>query len=54
MKLKNDMDWSIQLNIRDLTADGDLIAVDVQPDGSPAFFRIGADTTWYLTNTIKF
>lgn len=54
MKLKNDMDWSIQLNIRDLTADGDLIAVDVQPDGSPAFFRIGADTTWYLTNTIRF
>ncbi len=54
MKLQNDMNWSIQLNVRDITADGDLIAVDVQPDGSPAAFRIGADTTWFLTNTIEF
>ncbi len=54
MKLRNDIDWSIQLNIKDLTADGDLIAVDVQPDGTPAAFRIGADTTWFITNTFSF
>ena len=53
-KIGDGIDWSIQLNIRDVTANGDLIAVDVQPDGSPAFFRIGADTTWFITNTFDF
>lgn len=56
MKLKNDIEWSIQLNVRDITADGELIAVNSQPLSGygGAEYRISGDPTWFLTNTFSF
>lgn len=53
-KLKNDMRWKIQINVRNLFADDDLIPLNVQPDGTPAAFRIPGARTWTLTNSIEF
>ena len=49
-----DVDWKIQLNVRNLIADDDFIAVGVQPDGSVSQFRLPAYKTWTITNTFSF
>ena len=46
--------WSIQLNVRDLLADDDLIAVTAQPNGQVASARIPQPNKWTLTNTFSF
>ena len=46
--------WSIQLNVRDLLADDDLIAVTAQPNGQVASARIPQPNKWTLTNTFEF
>jgi hypothetical protein len=46
--------WRIQLNVRNLLADDDLIPVTVQPDGSPGAYRIPEPRTWTVTNSISF
>ncbi len=46
--------WSIQLNVYDLFAKGTLIPTKANPDGTIAQVRIPSQTTWALTNTIKF
>jgi len=46
--------WSIQLNVRDLFADDELIPILANPDGTIAQVRIPARTTWMLTNSIRF
>jgi hypothetical protein len=43
-----------QLNIRNVFANDDLIPVTVQPDGSPAGFRIPEPRTFALTNSLEF
>lgn len=48
------LDWGIQLNITNVGAGNDLIPVTVQPDGSPATFRIAPHQYITLTNSIKF
>ncbi|MBK1879118.1 TonB-dependent receptor [Pelagicoccus mobilis] len=53
-KLKNGTRWKMQLNIRNLFADDKLIPLSVQPDGTPAGFRIPSDRTWSITNTFDF
>lgn len=53
-KLNNKIDWRIQLNVRNLFADDDLIPITTQPDGTPAGVRIPEDTVWTLTNTFSF
>ncbi|MBK1878315.1 TonB-dependent receptor plug domain-containing protein [Pelagicoccus mobilis] len=52
--LSDNIDWRIQLNIRNAFEDESLIPVTVQPDGSPATSRISEGMTWTLTNTFKF
>jgi hypothetical protein len=46
--------WSVQLNVRNLLADDELIPLTVQPDGSPGQFRIPEPRRITLTNTITF
>jgi hypothetical protein len=53
-RLSDKVTWEVQLNIRDLFADDDLIPIAANPDGTVAQARIPAETTWALTNTFKF
>ncbi|MEM9158005.1 MAG: TonB-dependent receptor plug domain-containing protein [Verrucomicrobiota bacterium] len=53
-KLENGMRWKIQINIRDLFADDDLIPLSTQANGDWAALRIPAERTWSLTNTFEF
>ncbi len=52
--LKNGIDWSIQLNVRNLFSDDELIPISANPDGTIAQARIPSETVWTLTNTFKF
>lgn len=53
-KLTDRIDWRIQLNVRNVFGDDDLIPISTQPDGSMAVGRIPEPTTWSVTNTFKF
>ncbi len=46
--------WSIQLNVRDLLASDELIAVTAQPNGQVASARIPQPNKWTITNTFEF
>ena len=48
------VNWRIQLNIRNIFGQDALIPVTVQPDGSPAAYRIAEPRTLTLTNTFEF
>jgi len=62
--INDDVTWRIQLNVKNLFADDDLIPVTVNPadddgdgiydDYSVASARIPEETTWYITNTFTF
>ena len=53
-KLSSKIDWRIQLNVRSIGKGNELIPVTVQPDGSPAGYRIAPHQYWSLTNTFRF
>lgn len=54
MELSDNLDWRIQLNVRN-AFDGDgLIPITAQPDGTPAGYRIAPSQTWSLRNTFSF
>lgn len=53
-KLKNGTKWKMQINVRNLFADDELIPLNVQPDGTPAGYRIPSDRTWSITNSFDF
>lgn len=53
-KLGRKITWSIQLNVRDVGHSARLIPISVQPDGSPAAYRIKDGTSWQLTNRFAF
>jgi outer membrane receptor protein involved in Fe transport len=53
-KLSEKVTWEIQLNVRDLFADDELIPIQMNPDGTVAQVRIPAETTWMITNTFRF
>jgi hypothetical protein len=46
--------WAIQLNVRDLFARNKLIPIMANPDGTVAQVRIPSQTTWMVTNTLRF
>jgi len=52
--LTDDVNWRIQLNLRNAFADDKLIPVTVQPDGSAGGYRIKEGMSWFLTNTFTF
>jgi hypothetical protein len=53
-RLKSKVQWSIQLNLRNVGEAPRLIKVSVNPDSSPAQFRIAEGMTWSLRNTFEF
>jgi hypothetical protein len=53
-RIWRNIDWSIQLNVRNLFVGNELIPLTVQPDGTPAAYRIRPPQTWQLTNSFKF
>jgi hypothetical protein len=53
-KLTKNITWEVQLNVRDLFAKKQLIPIMANPDGTIAQARIPSETTWSLTNTLKF
>lgn len=53
-KISEKIDWRIQLNVRSVGKGNDLIPITVQPDGSPAGYRIAPRQYWSLTNTFRF
>lgn len=48
------IDWRIQLNIRNVVGDADVIPIRSNPDGSNASFRVGRAREFQLTNSFKF
>ncbi|WP_404425570.1 TonB-dependent receptor plug domain-containing protein [Nibricoccus sp. IMCC34717] len=53
-RLSKRINWSIQLNLRNLFAHKDLIPVAANGDGTYGTYRIGPSTTWDLTNRFEF
>ncbi len=53
-KLRGRFTWRVQLNLRNLGDRERLVPITVQPDGSPAAFRIQEGFGWQLTNTVSF
>jgi hypothetical protein len=53
-KLTPKIDWRVQLNMRKVGQNPRLRALSVQPDGTPAAYRIAEGMTWTLTNTFSF
>ena len=54
-KIFNDrVDWRVQLNVRNVFADGDPVVIQAQPDGSPSRVRFDVPREFVLSNTFKF
>jgi len=53
-KLSDKLSWRIQLNVRNVGQRDGLIPVTVQPDGTPAAYRIAPAQTWTVSNTFQF
>jgi hypothetical protein len=53
-KLGHNLEYRVQLNVRNVGKGNYLIPVTVQPDGEVASWRIGAPQIWSLTNTLSF
>jgi outer membrane receptor protein involved in Fe transport len=53
-RVARNIDWSIQLNVRNIGVGNELIPITTQPDGTPAGYRIAPYQTWTITNTFKF
>lgn len=53
-QLSDKIDWRVQLNVRNAFQGNGLIPITVQPDGTPAGYRIAPSETWSLRNTFSF
>ncbi|MDA1068194.1 MAG: TonB-dependent receptor plug domain-containing protein [Verrucomicrobia bacterium] len=53
-RLSDRIDWTVQLNLRNLIGDQDLIPEVINPDGSNAVMRIPVERAIFLTNTFEF
>jgi outer membrane receptor protein involved in Fe transport len=49
-----DLDWRVQLNVRNLLDEKGLIPVRADPDGGISVIRIPVEQTWELSNTFRF
>ncbi|EDY84975.1 TonB-dependent receptor plug domain protein [Verrucomicrobiia bacterium DG1235] len=54
LDLNDNVNWRIQLNVRDVLSDGGLVPISVNPDGSVREYRVQGDPNWFLTNTFSF
>ena len=53
-RLADKVDWQIQLRVSNAFEGNDLIPITVQPDGTPAAYRIAPAQVWSVTNTLRF
>ena len=53
-KVWKNIDWNIQLNVRNAFVGNELIPLTTEPDGTPATYRIRPPQVISLTNTFKF
>lgn len=53
-RIFGNIDWRLQLNVRNAWGNDDDIPVTVNPDGRIAVIRIPNETRWYLTSTFSF
>ena len=53
-KIWHEINWNIQLNVRNVGVGNELVPITTEPDGSPATYRIRAPQTLMLTNTFRF
>jgi outer membrane receptor protein involved in Fe transport len=54
-KITKDINWKIQLNVRNAFATDGLIPVTIQPDGKTwAAVRVKPNQEWFVTNTFSF
>ncbi len=53
-KIGKRIGWRIQLNLQNAFERPQLIPINVQPNGTPAAYRIREGMTWTLTNTFSF
>jgi len=53
-RLSKRVHWKIQLNVRNAADKAHLTPIAVQPDGSPAQYRIVEGQNWTVTNTFSF
>jgi outer membrane receptor protein involved in Fe transport len=54
MALNDDVNWRIQLNLRNVGEDAHLVPVYIQPDGSTGYSRIADGMSWTLSSTFEF
>lgn len=53
-EISSNIDWRIQINLRNVGEDVGLVAVSRNPDGSNALSRIQEGMIWSITNTFSF
>ena len=53
-KIFKNVDWRLQLNVRNAWGNGDDIPVTANPDGTLAVIRIPNETRWTLASTFSF
>lgn len=54
-KINKDVDWKIQINVRNAFAKDGLIPISVEPDGKTwASVRVKPTQEWFVTNTFSF
>lgn len=53
-RIRSNINWRVQLNLRSVGESPHLTPISIQPDGSPAQYRIEEGMTWTLTNTFSF
>ncbi len=53
-RLTDDLNWKIQLNVRNVGKGSSLVPLSTQWDGTVAQWGIAPSQTWYVTNTFEF
>jgi outer membrane receptor protein involved in Fe transport len=53
-RIWHEINWNIQLNVRNVGVGNELVPITTEPDGTPATYRIRAPQTVMLTNTFRF
>ncbi|KAF0095781.1 MAG: TonB-dependent receptor plug [Puniceicoccaceae bacterium 5H] len=52
--LTDSIRWNLQFNVRNAFSDNELIPITVQPDGTPAAYRIAPPRTFFVTSRFEF
>jgi hypothetical protein len=53
-QLTDQVNWKIQVNLRNVGERAHLVPVYIQPDGTTGYSRIEDGLAWYVTNTFEF